>query len=62
MTLCLNCLEPTTSRPTPVGYSVGQRDPVQPTLVLCDSCKTALVEGDLKTFAARYQVSRDIQR
>lgn len=60
--LCVNCLEPGATE-VPVGHAEGsQRDPVQPKLDLCETCKGALVEGDLKSFAERYSFSREVSR
>lgn len=63
MTLCLNCLEPHSERPTPVGTERGsQRDPVRTELSLCSTCRDALVGGDLETFAMRFAEERTIER
>lgn len=63
MTLCLNCLEETTQRPTPVGHDIGsQRDPNYRTVQLCEVCSDALVDGHFDVLHERYNQERTIRR
>jgi hypothetical protein len=60
--LCTNCLTGG-ARGVPVGQEKGsQMDPYRETIPLCPDCATALVGGDLGTFARRYRSSRKISR
>lgn len=63
MNICIWCLEDTSAKPTPIGFERGsQRDPYRETLLLCNSCSTALLAGDVKTFHSRYQGEKLITR
>ena len=59
--LCENCLEDA-AMPVPFGPMQGhQRDEYQDKLMLCASCRGALLKHDFFTFNTRFTLERTIQ-
>lgn len=63
MKLCGNCLESGNHRPVDVGPNMGtQREPYRAYIVLCETCRTALIGGDFTTLHERYRAERTVRQ